>query len=256
MQHAYIQARSSCSSGRSSSHSSRASRSGAAKICVKRVVGRAAAVAEGDGQQMQVVIAERHRRRIAEGANAAQHLERGGPAIDQIADEPEPVAIRGEFQRFEQGAELRIAALHIADSVQRHRPPSAALRASPAGRARSGASNLLPVVGHHLVAALHGADRGFDDGAARVAKSLARLQVGLLAHDAVAAGFLHVAVRIRDDPVARQQARRHLALVADGDGVREHEALVARDRTAPRYRRSRLRRGFSAPGVRWSCRLR
>src|SRR4029453_6726207 len=66
----------------------------------------------------------------------------------------------------------------------------------------------------HLVAALHGTDRGFDHGAARIAEALAWFEMGLLADDAVAAHFLHLAVRIRDDPVAGQELRGHAALVA------------------------------------------
>src|SRR5450755_2651996 len=72
----------------------------------------------------------------------------------------------------------------------------------PEGRDRR--IELLAIIGHHLIAALHGAHGRFDHRAGRVAKSLARLQVRLLADHAIAARFLHIAVRIRDDPVARQ----------------------------------------------------
>src|SRR3984957_4566411 len=82
----------------------------------------------------------------------------------------------------------------------------------PEGRDRG--IELEPVVGHHLVASLHSANRSLDDGAARVAESLARLEIGLLAHDPVAAGLLHVAVCIRDDPMTREQSGGDLAFVA------------------------------------------
>ena len=49
------------------------------------------------------------------------------------------------------------------------------------------------VVGQHLVTALHSADRRFEDSATRVAESLARLQVRLLADDTLAANFLDLA---------------------------------------------------------------
>src|ERR1700686_5406450 len=78
---------------------------------------------------------------------------------------------------------------------------------------------LLPVVAHHLIAALHRADGSFYDRTAGVAKSLAGLEVGLLADDAVAARLLHVAVGVGDDPMPRKQSGRDLALVADRDGV-------------------------------------
>jgi hypothetical protein len=41
-------------------------------------------------------------------------------AIDQIADQPELVAIRGEFQAGEQLTQFIVASLHIADRVERH----------------------------------------------------------------------------------------------------------------------------------------
>ena len=107
-------------------------------------------------------------------------FERIGSAIDQIADEPEPVAIR-----------RRTSAPRAA-----HRAPSSQPCTSPIAYSAIGAPQeptllvqhsghrqperrdrrieLLSVIGHHLIAALHGADRRFDDGAARVAKSLAR----------------------------------------------------------------------------------
>ena len=72
-----------------------------------------------------------------------------------------------------------------------------------------GASKLLAVVGDHLVAALHRADRRLEHGTAGVAEALARLQVRLLADHAVAAHFLHLAVGVGDDPVAGQQPGRH-----------------------------------------------
>src|SRR2546429_7205446 len=83
------------------------------------------------------------------------------------------------------------------------------------------------VVGEHLVAALHGADRGLQHRAAGVTETLAGLQVRLLAHHAVAAHLLHLAVGIRDDPMAGPQSRRHPAPVADGDGVGENVKALA-----------------------------
>src|SRR5258708_923708 len=96
----------------------------------------------------------------------------------------------------------------------------------PEGRDRR--VEMLAIIGDHLIAALHGADGGLDHGAGRVAKSLPGLQVRLLADDAIAAGFLHIAVRIRDDPVTCEQARRDLSFIANGNGAREYKTLVAR----------------------------
>src|SRR5262245_309164 len=87
---------------------------------------------------------------------------------------------------------------------------------------------VLTVVGHHLVGALHRSHRRLEDRAARVAETLAGLEVGLLADHAVAAHFLHLAVGVGDDPVSRHQSRRYRAFIADRYGVGEHEAPLAR----------------------------
>lgn len=54
------------------------------------------------------------------------------------------------------------------------------------------------------------------------------MQVRLLADHTVAAHFLDLAVRIRDEPATRQQLRGNLPLVADGDRVGEHVAVLFR----------------------------
>src|SRR5262249_42099679 len=87
---------------------------------------------------------------------------------------------------------------------------------------------LRPIVGEHLVAALHGTDGRLDHGTARIAKTLTGLEVGLLADHAITAHFLDLAVGVGDHPVACHQPRRDLALVADSDGVGEHVAALVR----------------------------
>ncbi len=80
------------------------------------------------------MIAEDDRGGIAQGANAPQHFQGVRAAVHQIAHEPHGIAIGRELQRREQRAEFRVAALHVADRIQRHQAPpgsSAALRASP-----------------------------------------------------------------------------------------------------------------------------
>src|SRR5688572_19803704 len=77
----------------------------------------------------------------------------------------------------------------------------------------------VTVVRDHLVTPLHRTDRGLNDGSARISEALSRLQVRLFAHNAVAPDFLHLAVRVGNHPVARQQTRGGAAFVADGDGV-------------------------------------
>ena len=72
------------------------------------------------GQQMQVVIAEHGDGGIAERDHLAQHGERIRTAIDEIADQPQPVARRREADQRQQIAELGMAALDVADRVKRH----------------------------------------------------------------------------------------------------------------------------------------
>ena len=89
-------------------------------------------VAAGERQQVQVVIAEHDGGRIAEAGNPAQHVERGGPAVDEVADEPEPVAGRVEAEEREQVVEFGGAALYVADGVDGHPLLSSTARASRA----------------------------------------------------------------------------------------------------------------------------
>ena len=174
---------------------------------------------------MQVVVAEHDGRVVAQCMHQAQRAERVRAAVDEITGEPELVAIGVEVAVARAVRAVRGQQPWMSPIAQRRL--TAACRAWRAGR-RDRRVEVRAVVGDHLVAALHGAHRRFDHGAARVAEALARLQVRLLADHAVAAHFLHLAVGVGDDPVARQQPCRDLALVADRDGVGEDEAAVAR----------------------------
>ena len=203
---------------------------GSGQYVVERIAAADTRLSASDREQMQVMVAEDDRCGIAQSANASQRLQRFRPAVDKIADEPESIAIDREFQHLQERAEFRVTALNIADYIERQDTPLTSVKNSrhrQPERSDRGVE-LLSVVGHHLIAALHGADGSLYDRTAGVAKSLARLEVRLLADDAVAAGLFHVAVGVGDDPVTRQQPRRYLAFVANGDRVREDEPLVAR----------------------------
>src|SRR5690606_15907189 len=63
---------------------------------------------------------------------------------------------------------------------------------------------------------------------ARVLEAIARIEVGLLAHHALALHLLHLARAIADDPVAAQELRRLLAHVGDAGGVGEGVTALAR----------------------------
>ena len=97
---------------------------------VERVAAMRRAVARGDGQQVQVVVAEHDLRRVAQRLHLAQDRERTGAAVDEVADEPQPVARRREPDQVEQLHELLVAALQVADRVVRHRAEGSFARAS------------------------------------------------------------------------------------------------------------------------------
>ncbi len=59
-------------------------------------------VAARERQQVQVVIAEHDDRGVAQARDEPQHAERIGPAIDEVADEPEAVARGIEREAVEQ----------------------------------------------------------------------------------------------------------------------------------------------------------
>mmetsp|Transcript_4959 Transcript_4959/g.18008 ORF Transcript_4959/g.18008 Transcript_4959/m.18008 type:complete len:200 (+) Transcript_4959:670-1269(+) len=59
---------------------------------VQRVTGADPAHAVGDGEQVQVMVAEQAGGRAAEGLEPAQRRERPRPAVDQVAEQPEAVA--------------------------------------------------------------------------------------------------------------------------------------------------------------------
>jgi len=86
----------------------------------QRVVAMRLAMAGGDRQQMQVVIAEHRHRGVAERSNLAQHGERFRSAIDEIADEPQSILVGREADQLEQLTELGVATLDVADGVKTH----------------------------------------------------------------------------------------------------------------------------------------
>jgi len=71
-------------------------------------------------EQVQIVIAERHRGGGVERTDPAQHAGRFRTAIHEVAHEPQLVAVGRVIQLIQQLAEFGIAALHVADRVQRH----------------------------------------------------------------------------------------------------------------------------------------
>ena len=67
------------------------------------------------------MVAEHDVRTVAEVGDEPQHVERARAAIDEIPDEPEPIAPGVEAALSQQRPQLRVAALHVPDHVCRHR---------------------------------------------------------------------------------------------------------------------------------------
>ena len=107
-------------SGWRASQCSSSSRSGAARIassvssrCARRCP--AATVSRCRSWLPSTVVAAG-----AERADLAQHREGIGPAVDEVAHQPQPVGGRREADQVEELAELGMAALQVADRVVRH----------------------------------------------------------------------------------------------------------------------------------------
>lgn len=93
------------------------------------------------------------------------------------------------------------------------------------GERRNLSVETLPIVGNHLIGAVHRANGSFQYGTARVAKTLAWIQVRLFADDAFASNLLNIAVRVRNDPVAGEQFGGNRASIVDRDCVGKNESL-------------------------------
>ena len=88
----------------------------------------------GDREQMEVVVAEHRDGASPSALHFAQHGKRCRSAIDEVADQPEPVLAGSNAISVEKLAELGVAALDIADRVgaiaaRRHRVEAARRRA-------------------------------------------------------------------------------------------------------------------------------
>jgi hypothetical protein len=66
---------------------------------------------------VEVVVAEHDHGALAQIAHEAQHGERRRPAVDEVADEPQPVPGAIEPREREQGSQFLEAALDVADRV-------------------------------------------------------------------------------------------------------------------------------------------
>ena len=78
------------------------------------------AVAVEDGQQVQVVVTEDNLHAVFVLHAEFEALQRFGPAVDDVAREPERVAAVVESDFGQQGFQFVEAALHVADCVMCH----------------------------------------------------------------------------------------------------------------------------------------
>ena len=130
-------ARSTCSSGCMRSQSSSSSRVvGEQHFAQLRIdLALLVALAFGDRQQRQVVVAERDDAVRAQRMHQAQRFQRLAAAVDQVAAEPQRVARRDRTAIFSsRRCESGVAALQVADAQMLIRRPSAsAISAACAG---------------------------------------------------------------------------------------------------------------------------
>ena len=110
---------------------------GSREHLIQGIGAASAAAAEGDGEQMQVVVSQHDECVICQRTHEPERLERIRAAVDQIADEPQAIAVRRELQLRDQRAQLLVTTLHITDGKARHcRIPGIASRNGAIGASK------------------------------------------------------------------------------------------------------------------------
>ena len=71
-------------------------------------------------QEVNFVVAQHQRRRRPKRTHEAQHVERLGPAVDEVPDQPEPVVQWIEPRLIEQGPQLFMVTLDVAYRIYLH----------------------------------------------------------------------------------------------------------------------------------------
>ena len=97
--------------------------------------------AAGDREQMQIVVAEHCDRAFAQTFYQAQHTQRMRPAVHQVAAQPQHIFAGAKMNFFEERLQFRIATLHIADRINRHKVSTARARKNYSNNASSSASS-------------------------------------------------------------------------------------------------------------------
>ena len=87
---------------------------------VERIAAMRLSMAGRNRQQMKIVIAEHGHRRVAERDDFAQHGERPGSAIDEVANQPQPIDGARKADRVEELTQLGVTTLDVADRVMCH----------------------------------------------------------------------------------------------------------------------------------------
>jgi hypothetical protein len=95
-------------------------RVGGAHYVAERVVLPRVLYAFELGDEVQIVIAKHRDGALTQRTHEAKRFQGFRPAVDQIADEPEPV-FRAEPDLAEQLLQLVEASLHVTDRIGRHR---------------------------------------------------------------------------------------------------------------------------------------
>lgn len=89
---------------------------------------------------------------------------------------------------------------------------------------------MVTLVRMHRIVALHGPDRGRYHCPAGITKRLAGFKIRMFAYDAIAPDFLHLAVRIGNQPMTLEQLCRYFADIGDSNGVGKDIAIFIRGR--------------------------
>ena len=77
-------------------------------------------MATGNGQQMQVVIAQHSLKRVSQVTAKAHGFQRSRAAVNQVATAPKLVFLGIKIHRVQQPAQFVITALNITNCVNRH----------------------------------------------------------------------------------------------------------------------------------------
>jgi len=98
------------------------------------------------------------------------------------------------------------------------------------GQGKSGDRRLkgCTILGHHLITALHAADRGFQHTETVISVFSTRWNHGLFANHAFTLHLLHLAIGIGNKPVTADELGRNRPFVANADVINKNKLVLLR----------------------------